>query len=97
MEEERLPGLIRAGRSRELDAGGETEATCGLEEQAQVFRHVLGGGVPLRSPLRERLLADAFQFLGDRVVDLAGWASLSLGHLLDDLRKRITPEWSSPR
>ena len=59
----------------------------GLEKRAKVFRHVFSSAEPLRRPLRERLLADPFQFLGDRVVDLSGRASLSLGHLLDDLTK----------
>ena len=60
-------------------------ACRGLEEHAKVFRHVLGGGVPLRRPLRECLLADPFQFLGDRVVDLPGRARLGGGDLLQDL------------
>ena len=42
-------------------------------------------------------MADAVQFLGDRVVDLARWSSLHLGHLLDDFWKSITPKWPSPR
>ena len=62
-------------------AAGETDAPCGLEEQAQVFGHVLGRAVPLRRPLRQRLLADPFQLLGDRVVDLAGWSGLGGGDL----------------
>ena len=68
-------------------ASRRDRASCGLEEQAKVFRHVLGGAVPLRRPLRECLLADPFQFLGDRVVDLPRWASLSRGDLLDDLQE----------
>ena len=65
-----------------------------MKEQAKVFRHVLGGAVPLRRPLRECLLADPFQFLGDRVVDLAGRTRLGGGDLLDDLQERITSERS---
>ena len=68
-----------------------------IQEVAKVFRHVPGGRVPLGRPLRQRLQADPFQFPGDRIVDLARWASLSLSHLLDDLPQRIAPEWSSPR
>ena len=59
-------------------AGRRDRASCGLEEQAKVFRHVPGGRVPLGRPLRQRLEADPFQFLGDRVVDLPRWTSLGL-------------------
>ena len=51
--------------------------------------------VPLGRPLRQRLQADAFQFLGDRVVDLARRASLGGGDLLDDFQVRITSERSA--
>ena len=91
----RIPGLIRVVSYGDRRSGRRDRASCGLEEQAKVFRHVLGGAVPLRRPLRECLLADPFQFLGDRVIDLPRRASLSLGHLLDDLGQRIPPEWSS--
>ena len=84
---ELLPGLIRVECHGNRWAAGETVPPAVLEEQAKVFRHVPGGRVPLGCPLRQRLEADALQFLGDRVVDLPGWASLSLGHLLDDLRE----------
>ena len=57
-------------------ATGETVPRCGLEELPQVVGHVLGRRVPLRGPLRQRLQADPFQFLGDRVVDLPGRARL---------------------
>ena len=33
--------------------------------------------------------------LGIAVVDLAGRASLGVGHLLDDLGKRLRAEWSA--
>ena len=82
------------GAASRVDPGGRSErqggrrdrASCGLEKQAKVFRHVLGGGIPIRRPLHHCLQTDAFQFLGDRVVDLPGWARLGrLSHLLDDL------------
>ena len=72
--------LVRAA------AGGRRDrAFCGLEEQAKVVRHVPGSAVPLRRPLRECLLADPFQFLGDRVVGLPRWTRLSGCDLLHDL------------
>ena len=52
--------------------------------------------VPLGCPLRQRLQADPLQFLGDRVVDLAGWARLGRGDLLHDFSGANRPaEWSA--
>src|SRR5271165_2806716 len=65
-----------------------------MEEHAKVVRHVPGSAVPLRRTLRERFLADPFQFLGYRVVGLAGRTSLDGRDLLQDLRVRLAPEWS---
>ena len=50
--------------------------------------------VPLRRPLRQRLLADPFQLLGDRVVDLAGRTRLGGVDRLDDVQERIASKWS---
>ena len=92
---ERIPGLIRAaGSSAAAGSAGETAPPADLEERAQVFRHVLGGVVPLRRPLRERLQADPFQLLGDRVVDLAGRTRLGGLDRLHDIQERISAEWS---
>ena len=101
------PGSDRLGCGFLGRAGGRTDdarrnhgrsgSRSGLEEQAQVFRHVPGGAVPLGRPLRECLQADPFQFLGDRVVDLAGWASFGGGDQLHDFQVRITSEWSVAR
>ena len=46
---------------------------------AQILSHVPSGGVPVGRSLAHRLQADAFQFLGDRVVDLARRASFRRG------------------
>ena len=53
--------------------------------------------VALRRPLRQRLQADPFQFLGDRVVDLAGRTRLIDDDRLDDVQERIAAKWSSSR
>ena len=67
-----------------------------LEKVPQVVSHVPGGRITLGRTLQESFQADTFQLLGNRVVDLAGWASLSPDHLLDDPGKRLRPEWSAP-
>ena len=85
---ERLPGLIRVGCSTGPQGrAGETVPPAVWRNRRRSSAMSLAVRVPLRRPLRERLEADPLQFLGDRVVDLPGWASLSLGHLLDDLRE----------
>ena len=79
---ERLPGSIRVGwQSGTAGASRRDRASCGLEEQAKIFRHVPSGGVPVGRSFRHRFQADAFEFLGDRVVDLPRRASFSVGSL----------------
>ena len=85
MESVALPAWSRAAwQSEPL---GRQARPCHLwfQEQAKVFRHVLGGAVPLRRPLRECLLADPFQFLGDRVIDLAWRAGFRRGDQVQQL------------
>ena len=48
--------------------------------------------VALRGPLRQGFQADAFQFLRDAVVALAGRAGLEARHLLQQFRLRVGPE-----
>ncbi len=100
------PGRVRGWRGLEGWSGWSVQlarrrgrrelAFCGLKEQPKVFGHVRGGAVPVRRPFRECLLADPFELLGDGVINLAGWARLGGRDLLQDLKVRLTPEWSSP-
>ena len=61
----------------------------------QVVGHVLGRRVPLRGPLRQRLEANAFQFLRDRVVPLPGRTNFHVRDLLQQflscLRRKRSP------
>ena len=70
-------------------APGEGSDSCGLEEHAKVFRHVPGRRVAIMGPLRQRLQADPLQFLGDRVVDLAGRTRLGGFDRLQDIQERV--------
>ena len=92
---ERLPGLIRAGCSSEPQGrAGETAPPAVWRNKRRSSAMSLAVRVPLRRPLRQRLQADPFQFLGDRVVDLAGRTRLGGVDRLDDVQERITSEWS---
>ena len=87
----RRPGPRSGRRSPPPDA-----ASC-LEEVVQVLGHVPGRAVPLRDPLRKRLLADPFQLPGDRVVDLPRGARLGGGDLLQDRGVGVAPERPAAR
>ena len=92
---ERIPGLIRAGGSMgAAGAPGETVPPAAWRNRRRSSAMSLA--VLYRSDARfdERLQADPFQFLGDRVVDLAGRTRLGGGDRLQDVPERITSEWS---
>ena len=81
------PGDVRGRRRARRD-----RAPGASEEEPEVISHVPGGGVPFFRPLRKCFLADPFQFLGDRVVDLAGRTRLRLAISSRILRLSIAPE-----
>ena len=88
----------RAGRRPTVPGAARRRDRCRLRSggSAAGLRPCPWRAVPLRRPLRQRLQADPFQFLGDRVVDLPGRTGLGGGDLLQDLRVRVAPERPPP-
>ena len=75
-------------------ADGETVAPVVWRNMPQVLSHVLGGAVSLGRSLAHRLLADPFQFLGDRVVDLPRWASFRRGDQVQQFVAGFVLSWA---
>ncbi len=71
-------------------------AVAVLQKKANVLRHVPRGDEPVNRSFGHRFQADAFQLLGDRVVDLAWRSGLRALDLLHHLGSRIAPKWSAP-
>ena len=73
------------------NAGCRLPAVVLGQEMPQVVGHVPGRRVPLRGPLRQRLQADAFQFLGNGVVDLPRRPGLDAADLLQQFLPAESP------